>query len=90
MSLRGIQASGHDIWGGGVAHATVPRASRETVEKLLGKRGSVADRHSLAAVDLLARVASVRALAAARRCRWDEIAALVQLVVRGVIAYAPL
>ena len=48
----------------------------DSVEKLLGKRGSIGDRHSLAAEDLLSRLRGVRTMATAKRCAWDELAAL--------------
>ena len=35
---------------------------------------------------VLARLRGVRTLASAKRCAWDELAALYQLVVRGVLS----
>ena len=90
MTVTDIAAEGWDIWRGGAAPGRIPRALSDTVEKLLGKRGSICDRHSIAASDLLSRLRGVRHLASARRCSWDETAALYQLVVRGVLSYAPL
>ena len=47
MTEVGIRAAGWNIWHGGLASDTVPRAHADTVEKLLGKRGSVNDKHSV-------------------------------------------
>ena len=79
-----------DIWRGGTSPAQIPRAHVDSVEKLLGKRGPIGDRHSVAAEDLLSRLKGVCAMATAKKCAWDEVAALYQLVVRAVLSYAPL
>ena len=90
LTDTGIEASGWDIWHGGTVTVKLPRALRDTTEKLLGKTGCVLDKHTLARQDLLEKVQGTRKWVSMRRCAWDEIAAMYQLTVRGSLSYAPL
>ena len=90
MSSVGIVAHGYDIWSGGGGRAVVPRVLIDAVEKFLGKRGSVLDKHGAARGELEFRLLNIRAAARSQRASWDEVAAVIQLVVRGVLCYAPL
>ena len=49
INEMGVLAGGWDIWHGGVAEATIPRAHEDTQETLLGKLGTLRDRHSAGA-----------------------------------------
>ena len=86
----GIHASGWDIWNGGTLTAVVPKAKMDTIEELLGKIGTIQDRHSLAAANTISKVRAVRIRASAIRASWDELATMWQLIARGIIGYAPL
>ena len=63
FSPTGIHASGWNIWNGGIVNAVVPRAELDTIEKLVGKRGSIRDRHTLAAADTIAKIRALRSRA---------------------------
>ena len=52
LEADGVRATGWNIWEGGTTTQLVPRSYLETEEKLLGKRGCIADRHSLARHDM--------------------------------------
>ena len=86
----GIHVSGWDIWNGGVVHSVVPRAHLDTIEKLFGKRGTIGDRHSLAAADTISKIRGLRYRFASIRASWDEAAIMWQLIARGIVGYAPL
>ena len=62
----------------------IPRTQADSVEKLLGKRGTVKDRHALAREDWRTRLGGIRHALRMKRSSWDEVTQLVQLVVRGV------
>ena len=47
----------------------------DKVETLLGKRGSIGDKHATAAQDLLDKLSALRRKLTHRNCDWDEIAA---------------
>ena len=79
-----------DIWSGGTQRFFLPRGREDRVDCLLGKRGLVFDRHSLAADDLLGKFVSARRRLASKRCSWEECVALYQWIMRGVAGYAPL
>ena len=55
MLPDGIEVVGWDIWKGCWIHTTVPRAYANTIETLLGKRGTIQDRHTLAAMDTMTK-----------------------------------
>ena len=76
----GIHASGWDIWNGGVVHAVVPRAHLDTIEKLLGKRGTIRDRHSLAAADTISKIRGLRYRLVSIRASWGKAAVMWQLI----------
>ena len=88
INEMGVLAGGWDIWHGGVAEATIPRAHEDTQETLLGKLGTLQDRHSAAAQVTLDRLVSARQLIVCQRCTWDEAAMVYQLRVRGFLGYA--
>ena len=90
LRANGVIAEGWDIWHGGFTSALIARVQVESIEKLLGKRGAVKDRHSKAREDVMSRIAAVRKSLVVRRASWDEIPADMQLVIRGVMGYAPL
>ena len=46
LPAQGVQVSGYDIWSGGTRSEILPRAREGDVEKLLGKRGTFADRNA--------------------------------------------
>ena len=62
----------------------------DSTEKLLGKRGSIKDKHSAAAKDLMDKLGKIRRGMGARRLAWDELSCMIQVVHRGVIGYVPL
>jgi hypothetical protein len=68
----------------------VPRILEDTPEKLLGKRGSICDKHNMARGILEERLRGIRISARSRRASWDELAGVASLVVRGVLSYTPL
>lgn len=90
LSPDGASVTSWDIWSGGVLRASLPRVAGNKEERLLGKRGSVLDRHSLAAADLLGTFDAARRRLSMKHCTWDECVALYQWIVRGVAGYAPL
>jgi hypothetical protein len=90
FSQRCVRARGFDIWSGEYKFGEIPRITAASITKSLGKRGSVADRHGAARKDLEDRLSGIRSMINAKRMSWDESAAVVQLVVRGVLAYVPL
>ena len=59
-------------------------------DTLLGKRGTVADRHTLAAQDLVTKLEAVRHRLACKCCSWDEGRAMIQWILGGSLGYAPL
>ena len=71
-------------FGLGVLRVSLPRVAEDKVEYLLEKRGSVLDRHSLAAADLLGTFAAARCRLSMKHCTWDECVAFCQWIVRGV------
>ena len=87
---NGSHVSGWDIWKGCVIQSFVPRAYSDTVEKLLGKRGTIEDRHSLAAGDTVSKINGLPLRIGIIRASWDEAAGMWQLIARGVVGYAPL
>ncbi|CAE7770376.1 unnamed protein product [Symbiodinium sp. CCMP2592] len=90
MDARSIQGSGWDIWHGGLAQGVIARSLEHSEETLLGKTGTVWDRHTAAAQHLLDRILSVRQMLASGRYTWDEAATMYQLRVRGFLSYATL
>ena len=48
------------------------------------------DRHSLASQDLVEKLAAVRQRIACKCCSWDEGLAMIQMIIGGVLSYAPL
>ena len=90
VSDEGVAVTGWDIWRGGLCNAVVPRARADTIEKLLGKRGTIRDRHSLASADVVSKLAKVRSIALSRRASWEEVATMAQLINRGILGYSPL
>ena len=90
MTHDAIAATGWDIKQGVATPALVPRSHADTVEKLLGKRGQVSDRHSHARADLMLKVKGVIRSLRSSRAPWDECAITIQLRIRGVINYCPL
>ena len=90
FSPSGIHASGWATWNGGIINAIVPRAQVDTIEKLLGKIGNIHDRHSLAALDTVSKIRALRYRATSIRASWGELATMLQLIVRGIVGYAPL
>ena len=90
LSANGASVSSWDIWQGGVRSFTLPRAAADTEDKLLGKRGTVLDRHSLAASDLSGKLEAARRRISSKCCSWDEARALMQWIIGGSLNYAPL
>ena len=90
FTSNSIHVSGWDIWKGCVIQSFVPRAYSDTIEKLLGKRGTIEDRHSLAAGDIVSKINGLRLRIGIIRASWDEAAAMWQVIARGVVGYAPL
>ena len=87
FSPDGIYVSGWDIWKGLVKESFVPRSFADTPEKLLGKRGTILDRHSLAAADTLVKIGVLRGRIASLHTSWDEAATMWQLIARGIVGY---
>ena len=56
----GIHVSGWDIRNGGVIQSFAPRSYPDTVEKLLGKHGTILDRHSLPVGDIVSKINRLR------------------------------
>ena len=90
VTNEGIAVTGYDIWQGGTIHETVPRAFADTEERLLGKSGCIRDRHTIAREETIRTLANTRSHIYQKRASWDEVAAYVQMMVRGIIAYCPL
>ena len=87
---NGATVTSWDIWAGGLQHYTLPRSQVDHVDTLLGKRGTVADRHTLAAQDLVTKLEAVRHRLACKCCSWDEGRAMIQWILGGSLGYAPL
>lgn len=90
MSLTHITATGWDPLRGGTETCPVPRATADQVEALLGKRGTLNDRHTLAASDTVAKIARIRASLLRHNATWDAAAISFQWILRGVVSYCPL
>lgn len=88
--VNGANVQSWDIWAGGVRQAFLPRGDHARIDRLLGKRGVLFDRHSLPAEDLLSKFAAARRRLSAKHCSWDECLALYQWVMRGAASYVPL
>lgn len=88
LRANGVIAEGWDIWHGELTSALIARVRVESIGKLLGNRGAINDRHSKAREDLTSRIAAVRKSLNVRQVSCDEIAADMQLVIRGVMGYA--
>ena len=78
------------MWQGGYIHATVPIAYADTIETLLGKRGSIQDRHTLAARDTMMKISNMLSSIVIISASWDETAMMWQLIARGIVGYAPI
>ncbi|CAE7257788.1 unnamed protein product, partial [Symbiodinium necroappetens] len=90
VQLQGLQLRSWDIWSGGFKQVVIPRALPDEEEVLLGKRGTLRDKHTLASEDVLKSIRSAKLRIASKRCSWDEASALMQWVVGGILSYAPL
>ena len=90
LRTDGALVTSWDIWSGGVKEFTLPRSAEDSIDKLLGKRGTARDRHSLAALDLLAKLEAARRRLSSKCCSWDECRALLQWVLGGSLNYTPL
>ena len=51
---------------------------------------TILDRHSLAAIDTMEKLMNLRSSISVGRAAWDEIAAMWQLIARGIVGYAPI
>ena len=87
FTADGIYVSGWDIWNGQAMKSFVPRSLADTPEKLLGKRGTILDRHSTASVDTMEKISALRSRIASMHAAWDEAAMMWQLIARGVVGY---
>ena len=65
-------------------------AYADTIETLLGKSSAINDQHSLAAIDTVIKLSNARSRIAVVRASWDEIAAMWQLIARGIAGHAPM
>ena len=90
LTEQGVQVSGYDIWSGGTRSETLPCAREHDPEKLLGKRGTFADRNTLAAEDLQDKLDNLCRRLSTRRMSWDELIMSAQFFGVGHINYAPL
>ena len=90
FTAKGIYVSGWDIWNGQVMESFVPRSFADSLEKLLGKRGAILDRHITASVDTVVRISAIRSRIATMLASWDEAAMMWQLIARGVVGYVPM
>ena len=90
LTEQGVQVSGYDIWSGGTRSETLPRAREHDPEKLLGKRGTLADRNTLAAEDLQDKLDNLGRRLSTRHMSWDELIMSAQFFGVGHINYAPL
>ena len=88
--LKTASAFGGGTWHGDLTHAELPRAHADTIEQLLGKRGTTLDRHSIAASDTTTQIRNIRTRVLAIRADWDEAAMIWQLVAHRTFGYAPL
>ena len=88
--VNGANVQSWDIWAGGVRQPFLPRGDHARIDRLVGKRGVLFDRHSLPAEDLLSKFAAARRRLSAKHCSWDECLALYQWVMRGAASYVPL
>ena len=84
----GIKVAGWNIWDGGATDAMVPKAYADSIEKLLGKRGCINDRHSLAALDTINKIRDMRTRISTIRASWDEAAMMSHLIARSIVGYA--
>lgn len=66
------------------------RGRVSAVEKWLGKRRTIADRHFVASRDLIAKLGKIRIAAQTWGAAWNAAAARFQLIARDILAYAPL
>ena len=86
LSIFELNRYGWNIWNGGYIHATVPgRVYADTIQTFLRKRSTIKDRHSLAAIDTVITLSNVRSRIAVVRASCNEIAAMWQLVARGIV-----
>ena len=90
VTAEGVYVRGWDVWAEAAGEFFIPRSHSDTMEKLLGKRGTIMDKHGQAREDVITKLRALHKVATMRRCRWDEVAMLFQLIARGIIAYAPL
>ena len=90
LTEQGVQVSGYDVWSGGTRSETLPRAREHDPEKLLGKRGTFADRNTLAAEDLQDKLDNLGRRLSTRHMSWDELIMSAQFFGVGHINYAPL
>ena len=90
LNAEGASVSSWNIWAGGVQRYNLPRSQADQVDVLLGKRGTPMDRHSLASQDLVEKLAAARQRIACKCCSWDEGLAMIQMILGGVLSYAPL
>ena len=90
VETDGVAVTGYDIWTGREIIAKLPRSHADQGEKLLGKRGTISDKHTLAAQDTLDKLVRLRHKLSFLMCEWDEIAMAFQLIGRGILSYAPL
>ena len=89
LHAHGASVSSWNIWQGGVQEFLLPRSAEDHVDRLLGKRGTVLDRHSLAASDLLGKLEAARRRLSSKCCSWDEACAMMQWILGGTLNYAP-
>ncbi|CAE7468409.1 unnamed protein product [Symbiodinium sp. CCMP2592] len=90
LNAAGASVASWNIWAGGVQRYNLPRSQADQVDVLLGKRGTPMDRHSLASQDLVDKLAAVRQRIACKCCSWDEGLAMIQMIIGGILGYAPL
>ena len=76
VTAAGASVSSWDIWSGGIRTFQLPRSTVQDVDKLLGKRGTPSDRHTL-------RLST-------KCCAWDVTTAMTQWVLGGILGYGPL
>eukprot|EP00439_Symbiodinium_sp_Y106_P048881 s5598_g6.t1 len=87
---HGATVSSWNIWAGGVQQYTLPRSHAPDIAALLRKRGTALDRHSIASQDTEEKLAAVRLRVSCKCCSWDEALSMVQLILGGILGYAPL
>ena len=71
-------------------YETLPRAQLDTPDTFLGKGGSIQDRHSAPAAQLLAKMQAFMDQLSWQRATWDEIALSSQWQLCGHINYCSL